>query len=88
MIMYGILLTLLAFLVVSLFLTIKGPSIWDRLLGMDLSFTKVVVIIIVFSSLSETGFLLDYAAIYVLSGFIGTIFIALFGSSLRKRRRK
>jgi multicomponent Na+:H+ antiporter subunit F len=55
-----------------------GPSVWDRLLGMNLVHSKIIVIIIVFSSITELTFLLDFAIIYALSGFIGTIFIALF----------
>ena len=66
---------------------IKGPSIWDRLLGMNIVATKIVIIIIVYASIYETAFLLDFAIIYVLSGFIGTIYIALFFAD-RKRRRK
>jgi len=66
---------------------LRGPSIWDRLLGMNIVATKIVVIIIVYASIYETAFLLDFAIIYALSGFIGTIYIALFFAD-RKRKRK
>jgi len=55
-----------------------GPSVWDRLLGMNLIASKIIVIIIIYSSISEMTFLLDFAIIYALSGFIGAIFLALF----------
>ena len=55
-----------------------GPSVWDRLLGMNLISSKIILIIIFFSAVVEVDFLLDFAIIYALSGFIGTIFIALF----------
>ena len=55
-----------------------GPSVWDRLLGMNLIASKIILIIILFSAVMEMDFLLDFAIIYALSGFIGTIFIALF----------
>ena len=55
-----------------------GPSVWDRLLGMNLIASKIILIIIFFSAVVEVDFLLDFAIIYALSGFIGTIFIALF----------
>ena len=55
-----------------------GPSVWDRLLAMNLIATKIIVIIIFFSAVVEVDFLLDFAIIYALSGFIGTIFIAMF----------
>ena len=57
-----------------------GPSVWDRLLGMNLISAKIILIIIFFSAIVEMNFLLDVAIIYALSGFIGTIFIALFFS--------
>ena len=56
----------------------RGPSIWDRLLALNLIATKIIIIIIAFASTEGIGFLLDFAIIYALSGFIGTIFIALF----------
>ena len=55
-----------------------GPSVWDRLLAMNLISTKIIIIIVFFSAVVEVDFLLDFAIIYALSGFIGTIFIAMF----------
>ena len=62
-----------------------GKFLWDRLLGMSLIYTKMIVAIIFFASINETAFLLDFAIIYAMFGFIGTIFIATF---LSKRGRK
>lgn len=56
----------------------KGPTVWDRLLGMSLITTKVTIIIIVFASLNQTSFLLDFAIVYALIGFISIIFVASF----------
>jgi len=78
---------LIGFLFLCFIRLVKGPSIWDRLLGMNIVATKIVVIIIVYASINDTAFLLDFAIIYALSGFIGTIYIALFFAE-RKRRRK
>ena len=68
---------------------IMGPSVWDRLLGMNLILSKTIVIIILFAAIFEMTFLLDFAIIYALSGFIGTIFIALFLSerNIKKGRK-
>jgi len=68
---------------------IIGPSVWDRLLGMNLILSKTILIIILYASIFETTFLLDFAIIYALSGFIGTIFLALFLSrrDLQKMRK-
>jgi len=68
--------------------TLKGPTVWDRLLGLNLIASKVIVIIIVVSSMYELPFLLDFAIIYTLSGFVGIIFLALFFSKSRLGRRE
>ena len=65
-----------------------GPSVWDRLLGMNLIASKIIIIIIFFSAITGMTFLLDFAIIYALSGFIGTIFIALFFSERDMRKGK
>ena len=79
-------------LIVYLFLAfvrvIKGPTIWDRLLGMNVIATKIIVIIIIYAAISDTSFLLDFAIIYTLSGFIGTIYIALFFADRKERGKK
>jgi len=67
---------------------VMGPSIWDRLLGMNLVSTKIIIIIIVFASVNETAYLLDFAIIYTLFGFIGVIFTALFLLERTKREEK
>ena len=65
---------------------LKGPSIWDRILGMNVVATKIIITIIIYAALNDTAFLLDFAIIYTLSGFIGTIYIALFFADRRRRR--
>jgi len=69
---------MLAYLSLYFVRIVKGPSIWDRLLGMNLVSTKIIMIIIIFASVHETSYLLDFALVYALFGFIGVIFTALF----------
>ena len=57
---------------------IIGPSVWDRLLGLNLIASKIIIIIILFAAINEMTFLLDFAIIYAICGFIGTIFLANF----------
>jgi len=71
---------LVVFLCLYIIKIIQGPSIWNRLLGMNLVTTKIILIIIVFASMNETGFFLDFAIIYAICGFIGVIFLANFMS--------
>jgi len=75
-------------LVFYLVRTIKGPSVWDRLLGMNLVSTKIITMIAVFASINGAGYILDFAIIYALSGFIGTIFVALFLMERQKGGKK
>ena len=67
-----------AYLLLYFVRAVRGPSIWDRLLGMNLISTKIIIIVIFFASVHETAYLLDFAIIYALFGFIGVIFVALF----------
>ena len=86
--MYVFLAIMLGLLVPYGIRVIVGPSVWDRLLGMNLIASKIIVIIVLFSSISEAAFLLDFAIIYALSGFIGTIFIAMFISERNAKRQE
>ena len=79
---------MIAFLLLCFIRLVKGPTIWDRLLGMNVVATKIVAILIVYASVNDTAFLLDFALIYALSGFIGTIYIALFFAERKRRRPK
>ena len=79
---------LLAFLALYFVIAVKGPSVWDRLLGLNLVSTKIVIIILVFASFRGAAYLLDYAIVFALIGFIGTIFVILFWSARERRRRR
>jgi len=78
----------LAFVLLCIFRAVMGPSLWDRLLGLNLVTTKVLVIIVLFSYLNNLPFLLDLAIIYALIGFVGTIFTALFLMQRVKEAKK
>ena len=69
---------LLVSMVVYIVRAARGPSIWDRFLAFSLVSTKIILLVILFASIQETAFLLDFAIVYVLLGFIGIIFISLF----------
>jgi multicomponent Na+:H+ antiporter subunit F len=71
---------LLVYLCIYIARLIEGPSIWNRLLGANLVMTKIILIIITFASTHDTGYFLDFAIIYAICGFIGTIFLANFMS--------
>jgi len=79
---------MLGLLVLYFIRALRGPSIWDRLLSANLIATKIIVIIVIYASVAGLAYMLDFAIIYALSGFIGTIFIALFISDRRLGKRR
>ena len=78
----------LVYLLFTGVLVVRGPSLWDRLLGLNLITSKLVVLIVFFASMHDLAYLLDLAIIYLLFGFIATIFIALYLRKTEKGERK
>ncbi len=74
----GTLAALALLLLASLARIILGPTIWDRLLGMNLVTTKIVLAIAVLAVLMDRTFLIDVAIVYSLLGFIASVLIARF----------
>ena len=75
---YIVLGIMMAALAVYIVRVVRGPSIWDRFHGLSLVSTKILLIILLFASLSDTAYLLDVGIVYALLGFIGTVFTAQF----------
>ncbi|GKX32176.1 hypothetical protein SH1V18_46560 [Vallitalea longa] len=69
---------LLIMSIISIIIIVKGPTIWDRLLGLNLFSAKIILLILIFSILFDLPYLLDIAIVYTLFGFIGIIFISRF----------
>lgn len=84
MMLQGALIVLGFFMMLMLLLIWRGPTIWDRLLGMNMISSKLILCIILFAVLTDLPYLIDIAIVYALIGFIGTVFIALF---IRQRGR-
>ena len=77
--MYGfVFFVMLACILLYMVRVIKGPSVWDRLLGLNLIISKVIIVVILLSSMYGLTYMLDFAIVYIILGFIGTIFIALY----------
>lgn len=57
---------------------VAGPTVWDRLLGMALISSKIIVAIVIFALIVERSFIMDIAIIYSLLGFISSVLIARF----------
>ncbi|MCL1925394.1 MAG: monovalent cation/H+ antiporter complex subunit F [Defluviitaleaceae bacterium] len=68
----------IAFLAIYAIRVLQGPTIWDRLLAMNLMSSKLIAFILIFAAYYQLSFLLDLAILYMLGGFMGTIFICMF----------
>lgn len=55
-----------------------GPTLWDRLLGLNLVTSKLIMLIILVASVTQQTFILDLALGLALLGFMGVIFISLY----------
>jgi multicomponent Na+:H+ antiporter subunit F len=61
-----------------LYLLIKGPSVWDRLLALNLFSVTMIIVMIIYALIESLDYLLDIAIVYALLGFIGIVFMARF----------
>jgi len=66
------------FTLFHLYRIIKGPSVWDRLLGLNLFSLNMMILLVLFALYMDLNYLLDIAITYALLGFIGIVFIARF----------
>lgn len=57
---------------------ILGPSLWDRLLGLNLVTSKLLMLIILIAFVKNQTFILDLALVYALLSFMGIIFFSIY----------
>ncbi len=62
----------------SLIRVLIGPTIWDRLLGLGLTASKVTLAIILTGCLYGELYILDLALLFSLLGFLVTVLMARF----------
>ncbi len=76
---YPVVLSIMAFFTILVVIrVIIGPTIWDRLLGLNMISSKIIVSIVILAVLLDKSFLLDIALVYAVLGFLGTVLIARF----------
>ena len=73
-----VIILLLAATVLTGIRVIIGPSVWDRLLGLYLVSTKIIILIVLFAFISSQSFYLDVGLAFALLGFVGTTSLAKF----------
>lgn len=64
--------------ILSAFRVILGPSLWDRLLGLNLVTSKLLMLIILIAFVKNQTFILDLALVYALLSFMGIIFFSIY----------
>lgn len=64
---------LLVAMALAMVRALLGPSIWDRIMAVNMFGTKTVLLIAVLGFVAERPHFLDLALLYALMNFIGTI---------------
>ncbi|MFZ7131753.1 MAG: monovalent cation/H+ antiporter complex subunit F [Eubacteriales bacterium] len=73
-----VLLVIALFIMLVVVRVILGPTIWDRLLGLNMISSKIIMLIVILAAWHDKSFYLDIALAYAFLGFIGTVLIARF----------
>lgn len=66
------------FMLFSILRIILGPTVWDRLLGLNLLSIKITILIVLYALFMDKIYLLDIALAYALLSIIGLFFIGRF----------
>jgi len=65
-------------ILLSLYRLIKGPSNYDRIIGLDVINVSIIGVLVVIALITENEFFLDVAIVYGILGFLETIVFAKF----------
>ncbi|MBF4694139.1 monovalent cation/H+ antiporter complex subunit F [Fusibacter ferrireducens] len=76
--MFSIIIVLILLLTFSLIRILLGPSLWDRLLGLNMVASKLLALIVLYASYKGMSMYLDLAIVYALLGFVGIIFLSIY----------
>ncbi|MEE4379354.1 MAG: cation:proton antiporter [Candidatus Competibacteraceae bacterium] len=69
---------ILACMVLAVLRALLGPTVYDRILAVNMFGTKIVLLIAVFGFMTGRPDFLDIALVYALINFIGTIAVLKF----------
>lgn len=67
----------MALLILTVFLVV-GPTVWDRLITLNLMTLKLTMLVIVFAVLTDSNIMLDIAMIYSVIGFLSVSVLSRF----------
>ena len=71
-------LAVLITMVMAVIRAIRGPTVYDRIVAVNMFGTKTVLIIAIIAFLTERYDLLDIALVYALINFIGVVAVLKF----------
>lgn len=72
-------LIILAAVLISMYRVVRGPSIADRVVGMNVIGTKTIAVIVLTGYLFDrVEFFIDIAFLYALINFVGTVALARY----------
>lgn len=69
---------IIGLILISAIRVLKGPTIWDRLLGFNLISSKIIMGIVLYALIIDRSYILDIALIYSVFGFMSIVLIARF----------
>jgi multicomponent Na+:H+ antiporter subunit F len=64
--------------VLSVYRLLRGPTLADRVVALDLIATLVVGVTVVYSIYTDTAVILDVAIVFALIAFLGTVAFASY----------
>jgi len=73
-----VLISLLLLSLGAIYRIIRGPTVWDRMLGFSLFSAKVIVAMVLLGVIINRTYLVDVALIFSVLGFISTVVISRF----------
>lgn len=70
---FALIAALLAF--ASLFRALRGPTIYDRIVAVNVIATKTIIMILLLAFALDAPYFIDVALVYAMCGFVGTVAI-------------
>ena len=86
----GALMTLGVFLFVCLFRAVRGPSMADRVIAVNMTGTVTIMLIVLLSLKTGEGYLMDVALMYALLSFLAVVLLCriFIGVRLAKKEKE
>ena len=63
---------------IVLYRVVKGPSVFDRIVGINAIGTKTILIMVVISYVFQRPSFLDIALLYAILNFIGSVVVSVY----------